>query len=118
MAKRKLGLEKGETTIISSSMPTYDVDLVAPKKPMSKRDYILTPLEPIIPTDESWNKTKQTEQAKQVQSQTIYNTYKKPEPAEEIKPKEEIKPAEHIETQINVNIAIIEIILFTSPPPF
>ncbi len=52
IAKRRLGLEKGETTVISSSMPGYET---APRKiesrPMSKREYILTPLEPIIPQE-------------------------------------------------------------------
>lgn len=52
IAKRKLGLEKGESTIISSSIPIQEVKL-PPKhlKPMSKRDYILTPLEPVIPPE-------------------------------------------------------------------
>ena len=48
MAKRKLGLEKGEATIISSSMPNYEVNLQQ-AKPLSKREYILTPLDPVIP---------------------------------------------------------------------
>ena len=52
IARRKLGLEKGESTVISSSMPTYDVNLQQ-EKPMSKREYILTPLTPIIPPEES-----------------------------------------------------------------
>ena len=51
-AKRKLGLEKGETTIISSNMPRYDMKSQQPDlSKMSKRDYILTPLDPVIPTD-------------------------------------------------------------------
>ena len=48
MAKRKLGLEKGESTIISSSMPNYEVNLQQ-AKPLSKKEYILTPLDPVIP---------------------------------------------------------------------
>lgn len=52
IARRKLGLEKGESTVISSSMPTYDVNLQQ-EKPLSKREYILTPLTPIIPPEES-----------------------------------------------------------------
>ena len=52
LARRKLGLEKGESTIISSSMPNYNVNLQQ-EKPMSKREYILTPLTPIIPPEES-----------------------------------------------------------------
>ena len=51
MAKRKLGLEKGETTIISSTLPNYDIDKRQPQKPMSKLDYILTPLDPVIPPE-------------------------------------------------------------------
>lgn len=51
IAKRKLGLEKGETTIISSSMPNYNIDIQPVKPIMNKRDYILTPLDPVIPTE-------------------------------------------------------------------
>ncbi|MBQ8615371.1 MAG: hypothetical protein IJ415_02275, partial [Clostridia bacterium] len=52
VAKQKLGLEKGETTIISSSMPRYDTaEIKTMSRPMSKKDYILTPLDPVIPTD-------------------------------------------------------------------
>lgn len=50
LAKQKLGLEKTESTIISSSMPTYDVNLQQ-AKPLSKREYILTPLDPVIPAE-------------------------------------------------------------------
>ena len=51
IAKRKLGLEKGETTIISSSMPNYNLDTSKKDvKPLNTREYILTPLEPIVPT--------------------------------------------------------------------
>ena len=54
LAKRKLGLEKGETTIISSSMPRYDkAEVKTLSRPMSKKDYILTPIDPVIPTDNS-----------------------------------------------------------------
>ena len=51
LARRRLGLEKGETTILSSSMPSYGVGTTKPSKPMSKRDYILTPIEPVIPPE-------------------------------------------------------------------
>ena len=52
IAKRRLGLEKGETTIISSNMPQIDVSKKQIEtRPMSKREYILTPLEPIIPPE-------------------------------------------------------------------
>ncbi len=53
-AKRKLGLEKGETTIISSNMPQYNFEQMQKTKPsMTKKDYILTPLDPVIPRDET-----------------------------------------------------------------
>ena len=51
-AKQKLGLEKGESKIISSNMPRYDVRKFD-EKTMSKKDYILTPIEPIIEQEES-----------------------------------------------------------------
>jgi len=58
LAKQRLGLEKSESTIISSSMPNYEVNLQQPK-PMTKREYILTPIDPIIPTETEspFNKT-------------------------------------------------------------
>ena len=53
-AKKKLGLEKGESTIISSNMPHFDFEQMQKTKPeMSKKDYILTPLDPVIPRDET-----------------------------------------------------------------
>lgn len=63
IAKRKLGLEKGETTIISSSMPNYNIDVEPIKPILNKRDYILTPLDPVIPTEDTRDvfKDKQTE---------------------------------------------------------
>lgn len=52
IAKRKLGLEKGEATIISSSMPTFETSKKrVESRPMSKREYILTPIEPVIPPE-------------------------------------------------------------------
>ena len=51
-AKQKLGLEKGESKVISSNMPRYDVHKFD-EKTMSKKDYILTPIEPVIQKDES-----------------------------------------------------------------
>ena len=50
VAKKKLGLEKGESTIISSSMPSYEMHLKQ-ETPLNKREYILTPLSPIIPPE-------------------------------------------------------------------
>ena len=55
-AKKKLGLEKGETTVISSTMPTYKVKAAADINKMNKRDYILTPIDPIIPIAQSDDK--------------------------------------------------------------
>ena len=52
LAKRRLGLEKGETTIISSSMPTVNINERKPEsRPINKREYILTPIDPIIPPE-------------------------------------------------------------------
>jgi len=86
IAKRKLGLEKGETTIISSSMPTFEIETELPKKPMSKKDLILTPLEPII--DENWkNETAKPKINPNIQQpMQNFNSYTKVETAEEIKP--------------------------------
>ncbi len=50
-SKRKLGLEKGESTIISSNMPNVNVHSYNATKPLTKREYILTPLEPVIPPE-------------------------------------------------------------------
>lgn len=50
IAKQKLGLEKNESTIISSSMHIDNISEKLPKsRPMSKKDYILTPPEIVIP---------------------------------------------------------------------
>ena len=52
IAKQKLGLEKGESTIISSSMPNLNLNnKKVESRPISKREYILTPLEPVIPPE-------------------------------------------------------------------
>ncbi len=52
-AKRKLGLEKGDTTVISTTMPQFNFEQMQKTRPtMSKKDYILTPLDPVIPQDE------------------------------------------------------------------
>ncbi len=48
IAKQKLGLESGSSTIISSSMHIEDVP-DTPKKYKSKREYILTPPEIVMP---------------------------------------------------------------------
>ena len=50
IAKQKLGLEKNESTIISSSMHIDNISDKLPKsRPMSKQEYILTPPEIVIP---------------------------------------------------------------------
>lgn len=50
IAKQKLGLEKNESTIISSSMHIDNISEKLPKsRPMTKREYILTPPEIVIP---------------------------------------------------------------------
>ncbi len=52
VAKQKLGLEKGEATIISSTMPKYNIENMKHQK-MARKDYILTPLDPVIPVDKT-----------------------------------------------------------------
>lgn len=50
IAKQKLGLEKNESSIISSSMHIENIANTLPKsRPMSKQEYILTPPEIVIP---------------------------------------------------------------------
>ena len=50
IAKQKLGLETNESSIISSSMHIDNISEKMPKsRPMSKREYILTPPEIVIP---------------------------------------------------------------------
>ncbi len=51
-AKQKLGLEKGEATILSSTMPKYNLEDFEKQK-FSKKDYILTPLNPVLPTEDT-----------------------------------------------------------------
>ena len=90
VARRRLGLEKGETTILSSTMPNYNINSRPQAKPMSKRDYILTPVEPIIPpenpNDVFLDKTTGYFTSKKVNNQ---NQTKNVEPVEE---KEVIPP--------------------------
>ena len=50
ISKQKLGLEKGEATILSSTMPKYNIEDFEKQK-FSKKDYILTPLDPVLPTE-------------------------------------------------------------------
>ncbi len=104
IAKRRLGLEKGETTIISSDMPKVDLN-PTPAKPMSKREYILTPLEPVIPPEndvfmDNKPKYEPKDEPAQIklrpwqvngQNNLSQNTPIEPEPVKEI---EEIEPKE------------------------
>ena len=86
LAKRRLGLEKGETTIISSSMPNVNINERKPEsRPINKREYILTPIDPIIPPESTAddffnptprktpNQTSQAEQYGSVNSQPANN---------------------------------------------
>ncbi len=118
LAKRKLGLEKGETTIISSNMPTFDLPQTNPTKPMSKRDFILTPLEPIIPPEDSWNKVERVQPQKQNQNlNSLQNNFEKIEtnveeiysqpPKPNVEKVEEIKPEPAVETKIEEEYADI-----------
>ncbi len=53
MAKQKLGLEKGESSVLSTSMPEYNLgSSQSTARPMSKKEYILTPFEPVIPPED------------------------------------------------------------------
>ena len=98
IAKKKLGLDKGESTIISSSMPTYEINLKQ-EKPLSKKEYILTPLDPVIPTQNSKNVFNDNEDyfftKKKIDKPQVSNldTDYKPKNIETI---EEIKPVENI----------------------
>lgn len=51
-AKKRLGLDKRSSTTLTSDMPQRVVEKPrTSSRPMSKREYILTPIEPIIPKD-------------------------------------------------------------------
>ncbi len=93
LACKKLGLDKSDSSIISSSMPSYDVD-IQNKSESTKRDYILTPLEPIIPpksTNEVFSSNASRTQINNfdtpLKSNSIYNEINetvKPETKEEV----------------------------------
>lgn len=95
LAKQRLGLEKNETTILSSSMPNYEVNLKQ-EKPMSKREYILTPIDPIIPTETESPFSGKYEQKRVQESNLDFNSNRN---IEEIKPENnttyEEKPVEN-----------------------
>lgn len=85
LAKRRLGLEKGETTIISSSMPTINVsERKTESRPINKREYILTPIDPVIPPDTGDDSFFNPTTAK-VNNQNAYSAQKDDAPIE-IKP--------------------------------
>lgn len=96
IAKQKLGLDKSESTIISSSMPTYDLNLKQ-EKPLSKRDYILTPIAPIIPQDTSdlYPNTKKVNPAR-------IEEFKRMDKAEEIKSIQTIKEESKVDFIPNI----------------
>lgn len=51
IAKQKLGLEEYNSTIISSTMPVKDLQSPTGSRPLSKKEYILTPPEIVLPGD-------------------------------------------------------------------
>jgi len=106
MAKRKLGLEKGETTIISSNMPSYNVDIKTPVQPLTKREYILTPLDPIIPPERSKDVFKKKENTPiQAKNKNQISNFDSPSKRyiEEIKPVEKV---EIKETPVKIEEAV------------
>lgn len=69
IAKQKLGLEKSESSIISSSMHIDNIAEKMPKsRPMSNREYILTPPEIVIP---EYTKPKPIERPKPTKSEDV-----------------------------------------------
>lgn len=113
IAKRKLGLEKGETTIISSNMPSYEINKKrVESRPMTKREYILTPIEPVIPPENpddifldnatGYYNSKRVNNQNKIINNTPSTEEKKEESAKESTTKSEnnsveIKPLEDIE---------------------
>ena len=109
LAKQRLGLEKSESTIISSSMPNYEVNLQQPK-PMTKREYILTPIDPIIPS-ENENPFSQTFEQKRVQESNMDMLHHSAKPnAVEIEETkiDQIQPTQNIQHQSEYNASIEE----------
>jgi len=97
LAKQRLGLEKSESTIISSSMPNYEVNLQQPK-PMTKREYILTPIDPIIPTETKSPFNKTFEQKRVQESNVDLNHHSYRPNAVEIQ-ETKIEPAQAVQSQ-------------------
>ena len=109
LAKQRIGLEKSESTIISSSMPNYEVNLQQPK-PMTKREYILTPIDPIIPS-ENENPFSQTFEQKRVQESNMDMLHHSAKPnAVEIEETkiDQIQPTQNIQHQSEYNANIEE----------
>ncbi|MBR6779315.1 MAG: hypothetical protein IKM43_04175 [Clostridia bacterium] len=100
LARRKLGLEKGETTVISSSMPTFYIEnKMQTTRPISKREYILTPLEPVIPpedTNDIFNNTASSVR-KETQTNNFQSFGRQNAPQQNTFNKEEIKPVEQVQ---------------------
>lgn len=71
IAKQKLGLEKADSTIISSSMRVEDID-DSPKKYKSKREYILTPPEIVLPDYDSQPKVEPVTPTRREQPSDIF----------------------------------------------
>lgn len=97
IAKQRLGLETSETTILSSSMPNYEVNLKQ-EKPMSKREYILTPIDPIIPTETESPFASKYEQKRMQESNLDFNTRNIEEIKQENATIQEEKPVENTYT--------------------
>jgi len=124
-AKRKLGLEKGESTIISSNMPQYNFEQIQQIKPtMSKKDYILTPIDPVLPKDETKdlfrsmpkksytyekiNKPQKSNFGSDYQSQVDNTSVEQIKPVEPIQ-KTVFEPTREIQTNIQENYSEPEI---------
>ena len=98
LAKQRLGLEKSESTIISSSMPNYEVNLQQ-AKPMTKREYILTPIDPIIPTETESPFNKTFEQKRVQESNVDLNHHSYKPNAVEITETKPVEPSQTIQSQ-------------------
>ncbi len=102
LAKQKLGLDKSESVVISSSMPTYDLNLKS-EKPLSKREYILTPLDPILPSEniDDFYTSKKVSPAR-------IEELKREQSLNEIKPTETIVSNEEPEEPVEIQLEYVE----------
>ncbi len=102
IAKQKLGLEKNESSIISSSMHIDNISEKLPKsRPMSKREYILTPPEIVIP-DYKYEKPFQS--VKKPTDDVIVDNTTDFEDAKVIEGKDLTQPATEVEQHDNLDI--------------